>query len=156
MCTTRLPGEMNQFRLLACSQYTAKRHYPELDKSSTHIYILPFKKHVAVNCPLTLDFPSRRFLCGFPIKILCERFQTPVALNMEVWRRNVLQNCTDVSEKNCYFHLLGRKNYRKQWLKIQKWIAFHKIARCNKTTELINAGILYMRLDVSGSTTREN
>ena len=42
----------------------------------------------------------------------------------------------------------------KNWLHINEETEFKKIVRCTKTTDLINLGIFYIRLDARSSTTR--
>lgn len=44
----------------------------------------------------------------------------------------------------------------KNWLHINEERAFKKTVGCTKTTDLINLGIFYIRVDARSSTTREN
>jgi hypothetical protein len=43
-----------------------------------------------------------------------------------------------------------------KWLQIKKEITFKKTVGCTRTTDLRNLGIIFIRLDVSGSNIREN
>jgi len=46
--------------------------------------------------------------------------------------------------------------FGKNWLHMNEEIAFKKTVRCTKTTDLINLGIFYIRLNARSSTTRYN
>jgi hypothetical protein len=49
------------------------------------------------------------------------------------------------------------EKYRgKKWLHINAETTFKKAVRCTKTTDFINLGIFYTRLDARSSTTKEN